>query len=233
MAVAFDAKMTGGNGTGGLCNNVTGATTNSIAPGITVGASATILVVPIVWQDNFAAGPLLRTMTWDGVSMTEKQTSLQVLAGAVSIRSSIWTLDNPNTGAKTLTCSWTNASDCYMGAVSFTGANGVDNLTTASNATTITITSTTDGATVAVFVVDGNAPTTNFNQLFSDAPFAPGGGASYQLGGTSNAHTFTGGGGTGQELNGVHVIASGGGGGTTGHGGLLRNIRNQGLGILP
>src|SRR6267142_3323532 len=105
------------------------------------------------------------------------------------IEVAIFTLVSPASGAKTLAGSWTTSADCYMSAASFSGTDLVtgikvsDNIT-ATNTTTITVTSTTDGATVACFGVDGGAPTVNFTKIYSEAPLGPGGGASFTLGGT-------------------------------------------------
>jgi hypothetical protein len=213
MAVAFDAKMTGGNGTGGLDQTVSGATSIS-STGMTVGASASLLLGLAVWQDNLSTDITSRSMTWDSVSMSEEVTILQT-TGTNNLRVSIFKLLAPNAGNKTLAGAWTNTADCYVSAISYTGTDIVTGIyvahsVTASGTTQITVTSDASGATVAVFGVNGNAPTTNFNTIFSDAPFNPGGGGSYQIAGTSNIHTFTGGGGTIQALAGVHVIPLGG-----------------------
>ncbi len=210
MSVSNDALMTGGNGVGGQDQNATSATTVTTT-GITVGASATLLVSCFVWQSNSSIDPSSRTCTWNGVSMTERSTILQTVS-ATDLRVSIFTLVSPASGAKSLTGNWTGATDVYMSAASFngtdtvTGINASDNVT-ASAATQITVTSDTSGATFAVFGVNGNVPTVNFVQVFAEAPLNPGGGASYQLGGTSNIHTFTGGAGTIQALAGIHIIS--------------------------
>lgn len=209
MAVAFDASMTTGNSADGLNQQAAAAVAIS-STGITVGALATLLVVVFEWQ-NSIADVTGRTATWNGVPMVERATVVST-SGGVFNRVSTFTLVNPASGAQTLAGGWTTASDCYMSAVSFTGTdtvtgvNAADN-TTATNVTTITVPSDASGATVAVFGVNGATPTVNFNKIFAEAPLNPGGGASYQLGGASNAHTFTGGGGTIQALAGVHVIA--------------------------
>jgi hypothetical protein len=218
MAVAIDATMTGGNSPDGLNQEASGTTSIS-STGITVGASATGLVAALVWQDPVAgtgSAPATRAVTWNGVAMTEAAFVTSSVIHTVSV--GIYVLANPAAGAQTLSATWTNTQDAYLSAVSFTGTdtstvvNATDSTTT-TQTTSITVTSDTNGATVAVFGVDGSAPTVNFTKIFSDAPLAPGGGASYTLGGTSNGHTFTGSGGGTQALAGVHVIAGAGGGG--------------------
>lgn len=212
MSVAFDANMTAGNGTGGLDQNATGVTSVTTSTAITVGALATLLAVAPTWGSGASVDPTARTCTWNGVSMTEGPTVGVTDGGTHRERASIFTLVSPASGANALTLSWTGACDVYMPATSFTGTDTVTGIQTsdsitATAATTITPTSDANGATLACFAVDGGTPTTNFNQIYAEAPFAPGGGASYQLGGASNAHTFTGAGGTIQALAAVHIIA--------------------------
>lgn len=213
MAVAKDALMLAGNSSDGFNQEASGVTTIS-STGITVGGSATLLVVVLVFESSSADISSL-TVTWNGVSMTSRGL-VSSTSGSQHEQAAIFTLVNPASGAKTLQANWTTSADCYMSAVSFTGTDtttgvkAADN-TTATNVTSITVTSATGDATVAVFGVNGNPPTCNFTKIFSEAPLNPGGGASYQLGGTSNAHTFTGAGGSAQALAGVHVIQPAGG----------------------
>lgn len=212
MAAVFDANMTGGNGAGGLDQNAAAATSVTTSSAMIVGALATLLIVTLAWGSSTSVDPSSRTCTWDGVAMIEGPTGV-VTSGGRSERASIFYLVNPAPGTKTLTAAWAGACDVYMSATSFSGTDAVTGIkvadsVTATATTTITITSDATGLTVAVFCVDGAAPTTNFNAIYSEAPLTPGGGASYQLGGASNAHTFIGAGGTIQILAGVHVIAA-------------------------
>jgi len=99
-----------------------------------------------------------------------------------------------------------------MSAVSFKGTDTVTGInagdsTSIANNTSLTVTSTTDGATVANFAVNGATPTLNFTKIWAESPLQPGGGGHYALGGTSNVHTATGAGGTVQAFVGVHVIS--------------------------
>lgn len=204
MAVGFDARMTAGNSADGLNQQVSGATTIS-STGITVGASATLLVIVLTWGPNNNGAPSTVTATWNGASCTAGP-----LITTSTVTSAIFYKINPAAGANTLTASWTNADDCYMSAVSFTGTDtstGIKVADSTSNATaSITITSSTDGATVANFANNNGTPTLNFNKIYAESPLNPGGGATYQLGGTSNTHTFSG--GTNQASVGVHVLAA-------------------------
>lgn len=212
MAVALDAAMAAGNSSDGL-NQEASNTTSISSTGITVGASASLLIVPVVLEKGSGSTtvPTSLAATWNGTSMALGPSVTDTNSDAVTV--AIFSLVNPAAGAKTLQVTWANSMDCYMSAVSFTGTDTVTGIqstdnTTATRTTSITVPSSADGATVAVFGVNGAAPTVNFNKIFSEAPLSPGGGASYQLAGASNAHTFTGAGGTAQALAGVHVIAA-------------------------
>jgi hypothetical protein len=207
MAVSLDALMTAGDSSDGDCLQGDNVTSKS-GTGITVGALATLIIVPIVIQ---AAGGTVSNLavTWNSVSMTLGPI---VTNGAGLPTVAIFSLVNPAAGALTLASSWTTTADIYMGAASFNGTDTVTGIrvadsTTANNVTQITVTSDADGATLAVFGVNGSIPTLNFSKVFDNAPLDPGGGSSYTLGGSSNIHTFTGAGGTTQALAGVHIIA--------------------------
>lgn len=219
MAVSFDAKPTAYNSADGLNQQASGVTSITATTGYTVGASATLLVAMMVIQgtgDGIA--PTGIAMTWNGVSMVSRAVATH--ASGVRETVCIFTLTNPATGNHNLVGSWTNAKDCYMSAVSFTGTDTTTGVATvdtvtgtgASQNVTVTITSTTDGATVAVAGINGDSPTVNFNKIWAEAPFNPGGGGSYQIGGTSNAHTITFTAGSEAAWAGVHVIAAAGGG---------------------
>lgn len=207
-AVAKDASMTAGNSADGLNQQASSATTIS-STGITVGAGATCLV-GIIALEGVSTAPTGITMTWNSVSMTQ-----HAIATHTKVVTAFFVLVSPASGAKTLQASWTNSSDVYMSAISFTGTdtstcvNATDDIT-ATAGTSITITSTTNGATVGQFATDGATPTMNFTKIYAESPLLHGGGANFTLGGTSNVHTFTGAGGTTPALSGVHVIAGAG-----------------------
>lgn len=208
MAVAFDADMTGGNSADGE-NQIAAATATISSTGMTVGASATLLIGMLSWGAQ-RPGPTSPTMTWDGVSMT-LQPSVTRDNGSNTVSVAIFTLANPAIGNKTLAAAWTNTLDVYMGAVSFTGANGVnasDNVT-ATDATSINVNTGVGDATVAIFLTNGSTPTMNQTTIWGESSLQPGGGGSYALGGSgSNSHTFTGAGGTIQALAGIHILSA-------------------------
>lgn len=209
--VALVAKMSAGNSSDGL-NQQASFTTAISASSQNIGASPTLLVVVLAIQGAGGA-PTSPTATAGGTAMT-----VGPVATSGKDVAAVLYLVNPTGGSQTIAAGWsTQNGDAYMSWASFsgtdttTGVQASDNRT-ATNTTSITVPSSTDGATVATFAVDGSAPTVNFTKIFSIANLNPGGGASYALGGTNNAHTFTGAGGTVQALAGVHIIAAAGGG---------------------
>lgn len=213
MSVAFDAKMTGGDLDSGRCQGATNATSCS-STGMTIGGSASLLIGIIVFGESTAGtAPSNLAMTWNGVAMTLRA-NVSSVSGGFHADAYIFSLVSPDTGNHTLQATWSDAQDAYMSCVSFTGTDtntGVEpaDNTTATQTDTIGVPTEANGATVACFGVDGADPTVNQTEIFSTAPNAPGGGASYAIGGsTSNSHTFTGAGGSRQALAGVHVIAA-------------------------
>jgi hypothetical protein len=205
MAVALDASMTAGNSADGLNQQASAATTIS-STGITVGAGATLLVATLSFGLTVPTGV---TMTWNGVSMTAGPS----ISDSSQTMSAIFYLINPASGAKTLSASWTGSTDCYMSAASFNGTDTttgikVSDSTTANTGTSLTVTSSTDGATVVNFADNAGTPTVNFTKIWAEAPLNPAGGGNFTLGGTSNAHTFTGGGGSAPSIVGVHILAA-------------------------
>jgi hypothetical protein len=211
-AVGFDAIMTAGNaGTGNDTLSCNGVGTCSGTP-ITVGASATGLVVSVnVHPNGNVPTSVSVTCTWNAVSMTIHSSITDAGHNLIAF----FVLANPATGAKTLSCNdstaGTTLDQYYIGAVSFTGTDtstvvkATDD-TTASATTQITVTSDANGASVAVYSASSGTPTMNFTRFFDDSALANGAGGTYNLGGTSNVHTFTGQGNG--ILAGVHVIAA-------------------------
>ena len=234
MSVAFDAKPTVYNSADGLNQEVGQATSITAASGFTIGVGATLLVVVAHLQiQNDTNGAITGLSgTWDGVSLIVAGSASNSGGGSNrSALNAILYLVNPTPGTKTLALSWAQTADCYMSAVSFTGSDlttpiVVAHTVTGTAGTTVTITSDANGATVASWGIDGATPTVNFTKIYAEAPFSPGGGASYTLGGSSNAHTFTGAGGTQPAWVGVHVNPAAAGGGRT-----TKNTRSNPLGV--
>jgi hypothetical protein len=213
MAVAFDAKPTAWNSADGLNQQTDNGTVCSASTGFTVSGSASLVVGVIHYMSNAVSDPgAVSAWTWNGVSRTG------LLSSAVNSRnrSAIAWWTSPASGSPVMSATVPNNSDMYMSAASFTGVDTTTPVVTADSVTgttgtTVTVTSDANGATVAVWGTNGSTPTTNFNQIFAEAPLDPGAGASYQLGGTSNGHTFTGAGGTLPAWAGIHIQAAAGG----------------------
>lgn len=209
MAVAFDARVTGGNGSGGFCQQIDGGTSGSVS--MTLGGTSTLLVGVLAAQGNGGLPLSSPAMTWNSVSMTHVGSAASTLNATYT--ADVFVLVNPDTGAHTLAATWTAAggdADVYLSGSSWTGTDTTTGITAAhtqlvSDATTVTITSSSDGATLAVIANNNGDPTMNFTSLWANSPLNPGGGSNYTLGGTSNAHTLTG--GTNQAAVGIHIIA--------------------------
>jgi hypothetical protein len=139
------------------------------------------------------------SVTWDGTAMTQAATYTGTDA-TLKVITQLYVLINPTSGNKTLTASWTGASVVTLAAVEFSGADQVTCYASADNVTgehsadpdTLTITSTTDGATVAL---TGNNfafyTAVNQTEIYRGSDNGLATDASYALGGTSNTHTFT------------------------------------------
>jgi len=208
-AVSVDAVLTGGDSGDG--DTFQGDNVSSKSGTFTVGADATLLVMLACWGKTSGSGaPASRVATWN-TSETMTEAVVNSVESTANLTSAIYTLVNPTSGAHTIALSWTGTYDIYIGVISFkdtdttTGYNAAHNQTVTDD-TTITITSDANGGTVASFCLDGSTPTMNFTKVWDNSTFGPGGGGSYNLGGTSNAHTFTGAGGLHETIVGIHVI---------------------------
>ena len=216
MAVAFDARITAGNSADGFSQQANNVTSIS-STGLTIGGSATGLLVGLGMGDSSHSGITSSAwaITWNGVTVPIGPTKTFTDTGPNILTVVLAALGNPATGNHTLAASWTGANDCYMGAASFTGTDTATVIATADNITgsggsdpySITVTSTTDGATVALASYGGGNSTSNQTLIFTNSPFSPGAAMDYALGGTSVTHTFSGGGGFGCASAGVHILA--------------------------
>jgi hypothetical protein len=210
MAVAVDATMTAGNGSGGKYAELASAAATMSTTGMTVGASASLLIAVAIWDTNTTTPISSPTATWNSVSMS---LGANINLAGTAVSAAIFALVSPASGNKTLSLSWTHNAQVYVSAVSFTGTDTITGINAADNATTsnvnsLTVTSDTNGATVACYINDtATVPTTNFTQLFIASDLNGNGAANYNLGGTSNTHTFTSSPQTASVLAGVHVIA--------------------------
>lgn len=235
MAVAFDAKLTTTNG------DITGnaATSFSDNTHMTVGSSAQMLLLLLIaWST--ATAPTSPSFTWNSIALA----LISGTSGANSTagNTAIYGLLAPASGLKTLAGSWTGARDFYAAAISLSGVDqtslavacphGTTNAVTATNGTaTVTVTTATNNAVVAIHSMDGTSNTTpNLTKLFRDNVAtaidgagnysAPSGSASVAL-----TEAFTGA-GRGSISAGVDVLAAPAGGGAK----LRFNSNVDGLG---
>lgn len=226
MAAAFDAKPTAYNSADGLNQEAIGATSISAASGMAVGVAATLLIGQLAFGTSVGTVPTGVTMTWAGASMTPEVLTTSS-SGASFATSAQFSKATPATGVNTGAAAWTNANDTYMSFLSLTGA-AIDVAGTTSNtqATALAINTTSDGATIACFAVNGSAPTVDQTKIWAEAPNNPGGGGSYAIGGSgTNTHNFTGAGGTRQVITGLKITATGASS-TVGVGRLMAGYRN-------
>jgi hypothetical protein len=100
-----------------------------------------------------------------------------------------------------------------MSCVSFTGSQrNVAGDASNTQSASLAINTTSDGATVANFAIDGNTPTVSQTKIWAESPNNPGGGGSYAIGGSgTTTHTFTSSTGTRRSIVGVQLTALGGG----------------------
>lgn len=127
----------------------------------TIGAASTILLVPLAWGVTSAGLPSGVSVTWNGVSMSQLGSTLTTSDNLSSLY--LFGLDNPATGAHTLSISFTAGGGAnfslYFGLVTFSG-NDLSSLANAvPSANILTDTSTPAGAvypTSAFSVVTAN-----------------------------------------------------------------------------
>ena len=221
MAVANDGS--------GTPNAFGSAITSLSLTTFTVGSGANSVLVGLAGFDVNVTG---RAMTWNATeTMTEAHTYLD--NGQFM---TLWVLINPTAGNQTLAAAWTGSSRCHLAAVEFSGADqttgfkAVDNATAGptANNVAITITSSTDGATVASAISGfGNITVTDQTSIFANNPGGANGAASYALGGASNTHTFTTA-AVNNDAAGIHIlVAAGGAVALKGHGMLMAGYRQS------
>ena len=154
MAVAFDAVSS-------VDITSNGATSFTDSTHLTIGATANVLIVPIVWST--ASPPTGVSITWNGVALS--LISNTSIGNSTHGNVAIYGLLNPATGTQTLAGSWTGTRGFYTVGISFSGAdtssfaNAFQNGTTGTGAgspATISVTATANGATVGVFSTDGS-----------------------------------------------------------------------------
>ena len=210
MSVGFDAKMTGGNGSGGTNQYTAVAATSISSTGMTVGVGATLLVAIAVIN-----GPNTGSMaaTWNSVAM-----AIAAVIQVTGMTIAIFTLVNPASGNKTLASSWTGSFNGYLSSISFTGTDTVTGYKSADSVTgsgasqaneSLVVNTGSTGATVAALGDNSGVITVSTQtSIFANTQSAPNGAASYGLGGSgTNTHTFTFASSPIVAWAGIHVIA--------------------------
>ena len=157
MAVAIDVVGSSVN-----FDSAVSVTTSSL---ITVGASATLLLVGLTFNNfnNNSGSPSSPTgisVTWNGVTMT----LIPNTSGAAGTWSSsstgtqtyLYGLVNPASGAQSLNATWTNSVHGYIVAMSFTGSNIANVAAACPNGTTNTGASSATGSTTFSVTVTTN-----------------------------------------------------------------------------
>lgn len=215
--VTLDAIMTGGNGTGGACQEQASATTSVTATAghsIIVGSGATLLVAILNLADNSLV-PTSLACTWNGVSMNLACSAYNTAGSGNG--AAIFTLVNPASGQNALAATWLNTHQAYLSAISFfgtdtvTGYRSADNATGTNTGTPISVSVSTSANDATVCTAGDQASSiviATQTQIFKDTNLICNGAGSYALGGSSsNTHTFTTTGSTSNAWAAIHIIA--------------------------
>jgi len=204
--VAFDAIMGGGNADSGHVYECDATTTCTAANAMTIGGSATCLVVTVVTYGIVTGA---RTMSWHGGSNITAAVT-QVTPGNINVASMAFVFSSPDTGGPyTLVGTADNSNQWYISAVSFSATNTSTCYNAANNGAvgdvkSIDAPSSSTGATVSVYAGDGYGPTAwNQQRIFMDDNKSAGGSAQYAIGGSPTVtHTYT------ETHNSTHAIVS-------------------------
>lgn len=204
----FDAIAVGGGGTVLFDTSAfaTGVATGTTATFSTLdvgsGANGTtnlVLVAYLIFVNGSgtAAAP---SMTWNGVSMTQIGTFIDI-AGGASGTAFLFGLVNPATGNHGLVANWTGTNQVLVGGSSFVAADQTGGITTFRNVATntgsgtpnsVTISSATGEKVVAAHVTTGNFAVASDNDLgFSNAGNICSGAANYGNGAASKTLTYS------------------------------------------
>lgn len=170
MAVTFDAKCTADS----LSNSATTITNANL----TVGSGSNRALVALL-AFGAVTLPTGITVTWDSGGTNQAMTQITNATAASSAGSTVlFGLLNPTSGTKTLSASWTGASEVTLASVSFTLVDQTsiavafphgNGATGSSTTPSVTITSATGNMTVASFQTNlGNINSTNGNNIFID-----------------------------------------------------------------
>jgi len=198
--------------------NSAGSVTTLSVTTYTVSAGSNLFLLVGLWIFGGTSGT--PTITWDAGGTNQGMTlvtgSPAALATAIVY---LYQLIAPVTGLKTLTASWVTARAGALGAIAFSGVDQVTGLvgadtkvntgTAIGGESTGAVTSTATGATVGVCAFNGTSlsGTTFGTEVFRGGGSGTQNAMSYQLGGTSNNHTWSSPGSGSWAAMGVHVLA--------------------------
>jgi hypothetical protein len=196
--------------------NTGGANVSIDLTTFTVSPGSNLALIAILCRNN--TGVSGTTLNWDSGGTPQAMTSLGT-ATNTSSHIEIFKLANPATGNKTLSASWTTGCAVCLIAIAFSGADqtnvvvGGDTATAtgSTNSPSVTVTTGASDITVAATMNSGNTvnSTDSQNELFRDATFDTAAASYSNVGGTSNAHSWTqAGGGNAWAAMGVHVLAA-------------------------
>jgi hypothetical protein len=225
MAVALDAVMSAGNGplancgagsgTNGASQDITVAGSSISSTGMTVGASATLIVQALALGNVLSSAP---ASAWNAVALTNGPSFIQNNL-SIYVAALLSYLASPASGNQTAAGSWTGLTTAVLSCISFTGAGGIwaaDSVATgnqSSGTQSISINTDPNGATVALLISSGGGAYSASNQTpwVCDGLAQPNVVASYAIGGSgSNTHTFAGGASAScNALVGIHVVVPG------------------------
>jgi len=186
----------------------------------TVSAGSNLVLLVGLWVFGGTTGT--PTVTWDAGGTNQAMTLVSgspvTLATAVVY---LYELVAPAPGLKTLTATWVTARSAALGAIAFAGVDPTTPLVAADTRTntgtaiggqsTGAVPSASSDATVGVCAFNGTSlsGTTFGTEVFRGGGSGTQNAMSFQLGGTSNNHTWSSPGSGSWSAMGVHVLAAG------------------------
>ena len=196
---------------------------------LTIGGSANALIVTLVSDGDATTAITSPSATWDNGGTNQTMTLLGHQTGdgvGGHLTDSVWIfgLRAPTTGNKTLHISWTNTSQVFIDAVSFTGVNQTSDAAAFSNfnstgnnaasSLSVNITSAVGNIVVGGHLLDGTTiNTVSGTQVYIDNSGVNVDGAmNNDTGAATVTLTQTGTSGGGRISAGISINAGGGGG---------------------
>ncbi len=208
------------NGTGTALVELANGTTVDLTTFTVDSGSSQCLIAVLTLIADTGTSP---SVTWDQGGTNQAMTPIMDDGNNTTGHMYAYYRIGPTTGNNIMRASWTTNDGAALAAINFSGAdqttcvNAAHNVTTTIVSTTplvVTVTSSTDGATISAvssLIVWTAATFTVF--YYHSSGFYSG---DYTLGNASNAHSWTRVAGAGNVIGiGFHIIAAGGGGVTS------------------